>query len=142
MAVRRASAEWRGDLPGGSGSLKTDSGTVEGAYSFASRFQEGTGTNPEELIAAAHAGCFSMAFANGLAGAGFTATSVRTRAAVHLEKGETGFSITRIELHTEAEVPGIDEETFQAQARAAKAGCPISRLLTGAEIVLQATLVA
>ena len=142
MAVRRASAEWRGDLAGGSGSVKTESGAVEGAYSFASRFQEGTGTNPEELIGAAHAGCFSMAFAHGLAGAGFTATSVRTRAAVHLEKGETGFSITRIELHTEAEVPGIDEETFQAQASAAKAGCPISRLLTGAEIVLKATLVA
>jgi lipoyl-dependent peroxiredoxin len=142
MAVRRASAEWRGDLPGGSGTLKTESGAVEGAYSFASRFQEGTGTNPEELIGAAHAGCFSMAFANGLAGAGFTATSVRTRAAVHLEKGESGFSITRIELHTEAEVPGIDEETFQAQARAAKTGCPISKLLTGAEIVLEATLLA
>lgn len=140
MPVRSANAEWRGDLPGGRGTVKTESGALDGAYSFASRFQEGTGTNPEELIAAAHAGCFSMALSNGLAKAGFTPTSVKTRAAVHLEKVGEGMGITRIDLHTEAEVPGIDESRFQEEARAAKEGCPISRLLAATEITLDATL--
>ena len=140
MAIRSAQAEWKGNLTGGTGTVKTESGALDGAYSFASRFESGTGTNPEELIAAAHAGCFSMALSHGLAQAGFTPEAVRTRANVHLEKGEGGFSVTRIHLQTEAEVPGIEEAAFQEQAAAAKAGCPVSKLLTGAEITLEATL--
>lgn len=140
MPVRSANAEWKGDLPTGRGTVKTESGALDGAYSFSSRFEEGTGTNPEELIAAAHAGCYSMALSNGLAKAGFTPTSVRTRAAVHLEKVEGGMGITRIHLVCEAEVPGIDESGFQEQARAAKEGCPISRVLAATTITLEATL--
>jgi lipoyl-dependent peroxiredoxin len=140
MPVRSANAEWKGDLTGGRGTVKTGSGALDGAYSFSSRFEEGTGTNPEELIAAAHAGCYSMALSNGLAKAGFTPTSVRTRADVHLEKVGDGMGITRIHLHCEAEVPGIDASRFQEEANAAKEGCPISRVLAATEIHLEATL--
>jgi osmotically inducible protein OsmC len=141
MPVRSASAVWEGDLKGGKGKMKLGSGAFEGAYSFASRFEDGAGTNPEELAAAAHAGCFSMALANGLASAGFPATRVSTIAKAHLEKRPEGFRIPVIELETEAVVPGIDAKVFQEQAQAAKKGCPISNLFTGAEIRLSAKLV-
>ena len=140
MAIRNANAQWNGDLKGGKGRMTLGSGTWEGQYSFSSRFEEGTGTNPEELIAAAHAGCFSMALSNILAGAGHKPDSVRTSAKVHLEMGEDGPSIPRIELETEAVVPGLDDAEFQAHAEAAKKGCPVSKVLSAAEISLQATL--
>jgi len=140
MAVRVASAEWKGNLPKGSGTLETETGAVKGNYSFASRFEEGAGTNPEELIAAAHAGCFSMAFANILAGAGFEPGSVRTTATVYLEKGSEGFGISRIELECVGDVPGINEPTFQEHAQSAKVGCPVSRALAATPIELTATL--
>ena len=106
------------------------------------RFEEGAGTNPEELIAAAHAGCFSMAFSNGLAKAGFTPTRVDTTANVTLEKTDAGFGITKIQLTTEAEVPGIDQAAFDEQAQAAKAGCPVSKALAAVDITLDAKLVS
>lgn len=140
MAVRTAEAEWKGDLPKGSGRMKTGTGSFDGAYSFGSRFEEAQGTNPEELIAAAHAGCFSMAFSNQLAKAGHEPTSVKTTAKVHLEKGEAGFSITKIELVCRARVPGIDEATFRTTAEAAKTGCPVSKALAAVPITLDAKL--
>jgi len=141
MAVRNASAVWSGGLQDGGGTVRLGSGAFEGRYSFSSRFEEGTGTNPEELIGAAHAGCFSMALAAGLGRAGFAPKRVATSARVHLTKGEAGFSISRIELACEAEVPGIDDAAFQEQALAAKAGCPVSRALAAIEIRLEAKLV-
>jgi len=142
MPVRTSEAVWQGDLPTGHGTMKVGKGAYEGAYSFPSRFENGDGTNPEELIAAAHAGCYSMALSNGLAQAGHTPTRVHTTARVHFERDPAGgFHIPKIELHTEAEVPGLDDTGFQEQAEAAKKGCPISKLLTGAEIVLNARLV-
>ena len=141
MPIRTASARWEGNLTEGSGTIKTGKGGYQGNYSFKSRFEEGEGTNPEELIAAAHSGCFSMAFSKGLADAGFTPTSVDTIAKVHLDKTDGGFGVTRIDLETVGEVPGIDEATFQKVAEDAKANCPISRLLSpGAEITLTAKL--
>ncbi|HET6481457.1 MAG TPA: OsmC family protein [Actinoplanes sp.] len=142
MPIRTASARWQGNLTEGSGTIKTGKGGFQGNYSFKSRFEEGEGTNPEELIAAAHSGCFSMAFSKALADAGFTPTSVETVAKVHLDKTDAGMSVTRIDLETEGDVPGIDESTFQKIAEDAKANCPISRLLSpGAEITLSAKLV-
>lgn len=141
MPVRTASAVWTGDLKSGKGTMKLGSGAWEGAYSFQSRFEEGTGTNPEELAGAAHAGCFSMAFSAELSKAGFVPTRIATIARVHLEKGDAGFSIARIDLATEAHVPGIDNAKFQEIAAAAKKGCPISKLFTGAQINLVAKLV-
>lgn len=141
MPARTASAVWTGDLKSGKGTMKFGGGAWEGAYSFQSRFEEGAGTNPEELAAAAHAGCFSMAFSNELSKAGFVPTRVATTAKVHLEKGDAGFSITRIDLACEAQVPGIDDATFQEVGAAAKKGCPISKLFTGAQINLDAKLV-
>jgi lipoyl-dependent peroxiredoxin len=140
MPARTADAQWEGSLQDGKGTMRFGSGAFEGQYSFSSRFEEGTGTNPEELIAAAHAGCFSMALSGGLSRAGHPPTRVHTSARVHLEKGDAGFSITTIELDTEAEVPGIDEATFQDQAATAKAGCPVSRALAGVDIKLNARL--
>ena len=140
MPARSANAEWKGDLAGGLGTVSTESGAVETAYSFPSRFENGEGTNPEELLGAAHAGCYSMALSAGLGRAGFTPTSVRTRARVHLEKVEGGFGVTLIELDCSAEVPGIGEDAFQEHARAAKAGCPISKALASVEIRLAARL--
>ena len=142
MPTRTSSAQWQGNLKDGSGTVALGSGAFEGPYSFVSRFETGEGTNPEELIAAAHAGCFSMAFSNQLAKAGFTPTRVSTTANVHLVKGEAGFSIPTIELVTEGAVPGIDNAKFQELADAAKKGCPVSKLLTGAEIKLKATLLS
>lgn len=140
MPVRSAKAQWEGNLTEGKGKMSLAGGAYEGPYSFSSRFEEGKGTNPEELIAAAHAGCFSMAFSNQLAKAGFTPKRVATTAKVHLVKGEAGFGVTTIELETEGDVPGIDNAKFQEIADAAKKGCPISKLLTGAEIKLNAKL--
>jgi len=141
MPVRQAEAVWEGTLREGRGNMKFASRAFDGAYSFSSRFEEGTGTNPEELIAAAHAGCFSMALSGGLTRAGFAPDRVHTTARVYLEKVGEGFKITRIHLETDAVVPNIDEATFQQAAQAAKTGCPVSQLLTGAEITLDAKLV-
>lgn len=141
MPIRTAAAVWEGTLKDGQGSMKLGSGSYEGKYSFGSRFDEDPGTNPEELIGAAHAGCFSMALSAGLDRAGFTPRRVSTSARVHLEKQDEGFAISRIELTCEAEVPELDEEIFQQQAAAAKAGCPVSKALAGAEIELTARLV-
>jgi osmotically inducible protein OsmC len=142
MPVRSASAVWNGSLKEGNGTMKMASGAYEGAYSFGSRFQEDPGTNPEELIAAAHAGCFSMALSAGLGKAGHEVTRVATTAKAHLEKVGDGFQITRIHLTTEAEVPGIEEAEFKEQAEGAKKNCPVSQALAGVEIVLDAKLVA
>lgn len=141
MPLRSANAVWEGDLRNGHGTMRLGGGAFEGAYSFSSRFEEGKGTNPEELIAAAHAGCFSMALSAQLTEAGFVPTRVETTAKVHLEKTEAGFGIGRIDLQTEAEVPGIDEPTFQQLAEGAKKGCPVSRALSAVEITLNAHLV-
>jgi osmotically inducible protein OsmC len=140
MPTRTADAEWRGDLRGGAGTMKLPSGAYQGPYTFASRFEEGQGSNPEELIAAAHAGCFSMAFSNGLAQAGFTPTRVHTTARVTVIAGQ---GITKIELDTEGEVPGIDAAKFQELAEAAKQNCPVSKALASVpEIQLNAKLVS
>lgn len=140
MALRKASAVWNGGLQDGQGTVRLGSGAFEGRYSFASRFEEGPGTNPEELIGAAHAGCFSMALAAGLGRAGFAPKRVSTEAKVHLVKGEAGFAISRVDLDCVAEVPGISAEAFAEQAEAAKKGCPVSKALAAIEIVLDARL--
>ncbi len=142
MAIRTAEAVWTAGLKDGRGTVKLGSGAYEGAYSFASRFEEGQGTNPEELIGAAHAGCFSMALSAGLERAGHKATKVSTKARVHLEKVGEGFQITKISLHTTAIVPGIDAAKFREFAEAAKSGCPVSRALAGVQIDLDANLAA
>ena len=141
MPVRSSSARWQGPLKNGQGTMKLGSGAYEGPYSFPSRFENGQGTNPEELIAAAHAGCFSMAFSMFLGNAGYTPTRIDTTAKVHLEPAGGGFAITRIELETEAEVPGIDPAAFEEQAKAAKENCPVSKALAGTQISLVAKLV-
>ena len=141
MVARKAEAEWHGSLQDGNGTMQLESGAFRGAYSFASRFANGAGTNPEELIAAAHAGCFSMALAAGLGKSGFAPRRVHTTATAQLEKSGGGFSITAITLETEAEVPGIDESAFQQQAESAKRDCPVSRALSGVNISLKARLI-
>ena len=141
MPVRTSDAEWTGTLREGAGTMRLGGGAFEGQYSFGSRFEEGSGTNPEELIAAAHAGCYSMALAGDLGKAGHTPTSVRTTARVHVEKGESGFSITLIELATQAAVPGIEADEFQKIAEGTKSGCPVSKALASVPIELTATLV-
>jgi len=142
MPVRKASAVWNGTLKEGNGTMKMQSGAYEGKYSFGSRFEEDPGTNPEELIAAAHAGCFSMALSGALTKSGFTPERVETSAKAHLEKVDEGFKITRIQLTCQATVPDIDEAKFQELANGAKGGCPVSRALTGVAISLDATLVS
>ncbi|MBV9416023.1 MAG: OsmC family protein [Solirubrobacterales bacterium] len=144
MATRDGSGEWRGDLQGGSGTVSVASGLFrDGNFSFSSRFEEGTGTNPEELIGAAHAGCFSMALSNILAEEGHTPESVRTTAKVHLRMVDGTPTITQIDLVTEGRVPGIDQAQFAHYAEQAKAGCPVSRALGGVgEITLEPTLVS
>ena len=141
MPARKAEAIWEGGLMDGKGRMKLGSGAFEGNYSFRTRFEEEKGTNPEELIGAAHAGCFSMALSAGLTKAGHKPKRIHTVANVHLEKDGEGFSITRIELDTEASVPGIDAAAFREQAEKAKAGCPVSKALAGSQISLQARLV-
>ncbi|MEO8217359.1 MAG: OsmC family protein [Acidobacteriota bacterium] len=137
---RKAEARWDGTLREGSGTVRLGSGAFEGKYSFATRFENAPGTNPEELIGAAHAACFSMALAGGLTKAGFKPESVETKASVHIEKVGEGFGITRIELHTEARVPGIDDAAFQEQANGAKTNCPVSKALSSVKIELDARL--
>lgn len=141
MAIRSSEAEWKGTLREGAGTMKLGSGAFEGAYSFPSRFEEGKGTNPEELIAAAHAGCFSMALSAALGKAGHKPERIHTVAKVHLEPVTGGFGITRVDLETEASVPDIDDTEFQEHAAGAKAGCPVSKALASVDITLKATLV-
>lgn len=139
---RNASAHWAGDLKTGKGTVSTESGVLaKTQYSFSTRFENGAGTNPEELIAAAHAGCFSMALSGQLSKAGFSPKSVKTTAKVHLMKVDAGFSITQIELENESAVPGIDDAKFQELAGNAKKGCPVSKALAAVEITLKARLV-
>jgi osmotically inducible protein OsmC len=139
---RKASAAWQGGLKDGKGTISTDSGVLDNSqYSFSTRFEDGKGTNPEELIAAAHAGCFTMALSGQLGNAGLTAERINTTAAVTLEKTDAGFTITKIHLDVSAKVPSATEEQFQTAAGNAKAGCPVSRLLK-AEITMTATLEA
>lgn len=140
MPVRNSDAEWRGRLRDGSGLVKLGSGAFEATYSFPSRFESGGGTNPEELLGASHAACFSMALAFGLEKAGHPATRVHTTAKVHLEQAGGGFGISLIELETEAEVPGIDAARFQQEADSAKQNCPISKALSATRITLNARL--
>ena len=140
MPVRTASAQWDGKLSDGKGTMRLGSGAYEGPYSFASRFEDGKGTNPEELLGAAHAGCFSMALAAALTKSGFAPKRVSTTASVSIDKGAEGFSITSITLTTEAEVPGVDEKQFLEFAENAKKGCPVSKALAGTRIELKATL--
>ena len=143
MATRNGSAEWKGDLQSGTGSLTVGDGVFSGDYSFASRFQEGEGTNPEELIAAAHAACFSMALSNDLAGHGHAVESVRTTARVHLGEVDGAPGISRIELETEGRIEGIDEAHFVDHAEQAKVNCPVSRALAAVpEVELTARLVS
>ena len=141
MTIRESSAEWQGTLKEGSGRLRLGSGVFEGAYSFPSRFESGPGTNPEELIAAAHAGCFSMALSAILGSEGHTPASIRTIAKVHLGATTAGPTITRIELQTEAKVAALSGEDFERLAQRAKAACLVSRALAGvATITLKASL--
>ena len=142
MAIRKAEAVWEGNLREGKGRVKLGSGAFEGTYSYISRFEEGTGTNPEELIGAAHAGCFSMALSADLAGGGYTPKRVHTTAQVYFERVEGKATITRIHLETQAEIPGIDEKTFLEYAEGAKKGCTVSRALASVEITLNARLIA
>ena len=141
MPTRTADAEWQGNLQEGQGRMRLGSGAFEGNYSFRSRMGDGAGTNPEELIGAAHAGCYSMALSASLAGAGFAPTRVHTTARVHFNAVDKGFAISPIDLETEAVVPGIDEATFQRIAQEAKTNCPVSKALASVPINLKATLV-
>ena len=141
MATRNGSAEWKGDLQGGTGELTVGDGVFSGAYSFSSRFEEGEGTNPEELIAGAHAACLAMALSNDLAGHGHPPDSVKVQARVHLRNVDGAPTIARIDLDVVGSVPGIDEAHFVEHAEAAKAACPVSRALAGVnEIELNARL--
>ncbi|HEY4161466.1 MAG TPA: OsmC family protein [Dongiaceae bacterium] len=141
MAIRSSDAEWLGDLKTGKGKMRLGSGAFEGAYSFNSRFEDGKGTNPEELIAAAHAGCFSMALSAGLTQGGHPPTRIHTTAKVIFGPVSGGFAITKIELTTEGSVPGMDTKAFEAAAADAKANCPVSKALKAVEITLDAKLV-
>ena len=139
---RKASAEWKGSLKDGKGTLTTDSGVLSSTqYSFSTRFESGVGTNPEELIAAAHAGCFSMALSGQLGNAGMTAESIRTTATVTLEKTDGGFTITAVHLDLVARIPGADRQAFETAAANAKSGCPVSKVLN-ATITMDAKLEA
>ena len=141
MPIRRANAQWKGDLKNGKGTLNSESKLLQGvAYDFGSRFETGVNTNPEELIGAAHAGCYSMALANSLSKVGFKVNSITTDANVHLDKLDSGFTITKIELNTVGDVEGIDAATFTKHAEQTKTGCPVSKALTGPQIVLNAKL--
>jgi osmotically inducible protein OsmC len=138
MKTRNARAEWKGNLRAGQGRVATGSGAFDGAYSFTSRFEDGAGTNPEELLAAAHAGCFSMALAHGLTSAGYDPERIATEAKVRVENIDGAFDVPWIEIATEGVVPGLDENTFRQQAETAKHGCPVSKALAGPEIRLTA----
>jgi osmotically inducible protein OsmC len=139
---RKASAEWKGGLKDGKGTISSDSGVLSNTqYSFSTRFEEGKGTNPEELIAAAHAGCFSMALSGQLGNAGLTAERINTTATVTLEKTDAGFTVTSVHLDVKAKIPGADAKAFETAANNAKTGCPISRLLN-TKITMDAKLEA
>ena len=139
---RKASAVWKGGIKDGRGTISTDSKVLSDTqYSFSTRFEEGKGTNPEELIAAAHAGCFSMALSGQLGSAGLTAERINTTAAVTLEKTDAGFTITAVHLDVSAKVPGADNQAFETAANSAKAGCPVSKVLN-AKITMDAKLEA
>jgi osmotically inducible protein OsmC len=141
MATRNGSAEWKGDLKGGSGTVKVGEGVFEGNYSFSSRFEEGEGTNPEELIGAAHASCFAMALSLVLTEAGHPPDSIRVEARVHLRIVDDLPTLARIDLEVEGTVPDLDEDAFRSYAEKAKTGCPVSRALAGVpEITLDARL--
>lgn len=140
MPVRTGETEWQGNLIEGKGKVKLGSGAFEGPYDWRSRAADGAGTNPEELIGAAHAGCYSMALSAILTQAGTPPTHIHTTARVHLDKVGEGFAITQIELNTEAEVTGLDAAGFETHAQTAKANCPVSKALAGTEIHLKATL--
>jgi osmotically inducible protein OsmC len=141
MTARNGSAEWKGSIESGSGSVTVGDGVFEGPYSYESRFAEGAGTNPEQLIAAAHAACFTMALSSVLGTAGHAPDSLRTNARVQLRNIDGAPTLTRIDLETEGQVPGIDDQQFQVHAEAAKANCPVSRALAGIpEIALSAKL--
>jgi osmotically inducible protein OsmC len=141
--LRNSEAEWKGNLKDGSGKVKLGSGAFEGQYSFASRFESGTGTNPEELLAAAHAGCFSMALASALSTAGHAPERVHTNARVHLERDAKGFMIQKIELQTHVKAPGLSDQQLQELAKGAKENCPLSRALAAVPtITLEAKLIA
>ena len=142
MPKRHASAQWKGTLKAGNGTINTESGALKGAYSFGTRFENQPGTNPEELIGAAHAGCFTMALSARIEKAGFKPGNISTRAEVTLEKVGEGFKITTIQLETEASVPDIAEDQFQELAQSAKANCPVSQALAGVNIGLAAKLVS
>ncbi|MGH8614404.1 MAG: OsmC family protein [Gammaproteobacteria bacterium] len=139
---RKASAVWKGGLRDGKGTISTDSGVLSATqYSFSTRFEQGVGTNPEELIAAAHAGCFSMALSGQLGDGGMTAESIRTTASVTLDKTEAGFTITAVHLQVTAKIPGADQQAFETAANNAKTGCPVSKVLN-ARITMDAKLEA
>lgn len=140
MAFRTADAEWKGNLTEGKGHIKVQSGTLDAPYDFRARTADGKGTNPEELIGAAHAGCFTMQLSALLGAAGFTAERLHTTAKVHLEKQGPGFAIPRIELELEGKVPGLDAAGFQKHAETAKVSCPVSKALAGTEITLKVTM--
>lgn len=142
MINRTANAKWEGDLKSGKGSIKLGSGAFEGKYSFGTRFEDAAGTNPEELIGAAHAGCFTMALSHALAGAGHVPTSVETTATVHLDKVGDGMSITGIDLVTAGRVAGLSAAEFQRFAEDAKANCIVSRALSAVPMTVAATLLA
>ncbi len=142
MPIRKAHAVWEGDLPRGKGQMSLGSGAYEGAYSFQTRMGDTPGTNPEELIGAALAGCFSMALSNGLTQAAQAPERIRTDAEVHFEKRDGGWAISRIDLTTDVEMAGIDEAAFRAIAEEAKKACPVSKALTGTEIRLEAHLLS
>src|SRR3954465_7384728 len=141
MPIRNSSAVWNGDLKTGAGNVKLGSGAFEGQYNFSSRFESGTGTNPEELIAGAHAACYSRALSAGLGGAGFKPQRVTTTAKVSVDKVGEGFKITKIQLVCEAVVPGIDDAKFKEIATATKSGCPVSQALSAVPMELDAKLV-
>ncbi len=141
MPVRKGSAQWSGNLMDGKGVLNTETGVLKNtAYNAKSRFETGSETNPEEILGAAHAGCFSMALANSLAKAGFKVNSIETEDSVHIEKLQEGFTITRIDISTVADIEGIDNDTFQKHAADTKKGCPVSKALKSVEMTLDAKL--
>jgi lipoyl-dependent peroxiredoxin len=141
MPIRKANAVWKGNLKEGNGNINTESGVLKNtAYNFVSRFETGNETNPEELLGAAHSACYSMALAGALSGAGFKVNSIYTEDRVHIEKLESGFTVTKIEVNCKADVEGVDNATFQKLANETKSGCPISKALNVKEIILTAEL--
>jgi osmotically inducible protein OsmC len=141
MPTRTADAEWTGTITEGQGRMRLGSGAFEGRYDFRTRMEDAPGTNPEELIGAAHAGCFSMALSAQLTQAGFKPERIHTTASVSFTKAAAGWTIDRIDLKTEASVPGVSPDEFRAKAEAAKAGCPVSKALAGVDIHLDARLI-